>query len=168
MHQNEVIAHATASDPFLSDTIFIILIAILAIIILLFCLGLFCLCRRTTKRNISPSFDGRSYIGLNGQSFEIPIGNYQQQMSKYENDIPYINNISSLSTQTRSSINHPTLTNDGILLPQPIVLHHKAKQKVTINKNKLKRKRIGFCCCNSKQTRSTTVNGRTRIKENNI
>jgi len=152
MHQNEVIAHANASDPFLSDTIFIIIIATLTIIILLFCLGLFCLCRRTTQRNISPSFDGGSYAGLNGHSFEVPFpSDDQHRISKYEN------NISSSSIQTRSS------RNDRILLPQTVALHHTAKQKVQISKNKLKKKRVGFCCCcHSKQT------PRTRIKRNEM
>lgn len=152
MHQNEVIAHATVSKPLLSDTIFIIIIATLTIIILLFCLGLFCLCRRTTKRNISPSFDGNSYVGLNEHSFEIPIDDYQQQqISKYENNI---------SIPIKPSIN------DRILLPQTVALHHTAKQKVQMNKNKLKKKRAGFCCCrcHSNQTSST----RTRIKRNEI
>jgi hypothetical protein len=170
MHKNEAIAHATPSDPFLSDTIFIILIATLTIIILLFCLGLFCLCRRTTKRNISPSFDGGSYVGLNEHSFEQPMGNYQQRISKYENNIPYITNISSPSIQTRTSINHPPpLINDRILLPQTVALHHTAKQRVKINKKKLKKKRVGFCCCNSKQTpSSSTVNARTRMQRNEM
>jgi hypothetical protein len=169
MHKNEVIAQATRSDPFLSDTIFIILIATLTIIILLFCLGLFCLCRRTTKRNISPSFDGGSYTGLNEHSFDQPIRNYQQRLSKYENNIPYITDISSPSIQTRESINHPSpLMNDRILLPQTVALHHTAKQKAKMSKNKLKKKRIGFCCCNSKQISSTTVNARTRIQRNEI
>jgi len=164
MHQNEVIAHATASDPFLSDTIFIILIATLTIIILLFCLGLFCLCRRTTKRNISPSFDGGSYAGLNDHSFEMPINDYQQRNVKYENDIP------SSSIQTRPSINQPILTNDRILLPQSVALHQTAKQKIKMNNKKLKKKRVGFCscCCNSKQTPSRTINARTRIQSNEM
>ncbi len=150
MHQNEVIAHATASDPFFSDTIFIILIATLTIIILLFCLGLFCLCRRTTKRNISPSFDDGSYTGLNGQSFPLPIDDHQQQSSKHENDIPL-------------SINQCTLTNEQIPLVKPAVLHQTAKQKLQINNKKLKKKRVGFCCCNPKRTPSTIINARTRI-----
>jgi hypothetical protein len=150
MHQNEVIAHANASDPFLSDTIFIIIIATLTIIILLFCLGLFCLCRRTTQRNISPSFDGGSYTELNGHSFQAPFASDDQhRISKYENNI------------SSSSINHPR-----IFLPQTVALHHTAKQKVQLSKNKLKKKRVGFCCCcHSKQT---TANTRTRIKRNEM
>jgi hypothetical protein len=156
MHKNEVIAHATAPNSILSDTIFIILITTLTIIILLFCLGLFCLCRRTKKRNISPSFDGGSYAGLNDHSFAIPIDYQQQQQenSKYENNIPLS------SIQTSSSINQPLL--------QPIVLHQTEKQKMKINKNKLKKKRIGFCCCNSKQTQLTKVNARTRMINNEM
>jgi hypothetical protein len=155
MHQNQVIdAHANASNPFLSDTIFIILIATLIIIILLFCLGLFCLCRRTTKRNISPSFDDGSYAELNGHSFGIPIDNYQQQNSKYENNIPLINEL--------PSMNQPRSTNDQIPLSSTVALHHSTRPKVQINNQKLKKKRAGFCCCNSKRTPSTTVNARTR------
>jgi len=163
MHQNEVIAHATASNSILSDTIFIILITTLTIIILLFCLGLFCLCRRTKQRNISPSFDGGSYAGLNGHSFAIPIDDHQQQQnSKYENNIPLS------SIQTSSLINQPTLTNDRIPLLQPTALHQTIKQKMKINNKKLKKKRIGFCCCNSKQTQLTTVNARTRMINNEM
>ncbi len=164
MHQNRVIAHATASNSFFSDTIFIILIATLTIIILLFCLGLFCLCRRTTKRNISPSFDGSSYAELNGRSYEIPIDNYQQRKTKYENNIPLITDRQSSSIQIKSLTN-PSLptTNDNILLPQTFALHHTARQKIPINNKKLKKKRVGFCCCNSQRTPSTTVNARTRM-----
>ncbi|CAF0808292.1 unnamed protein product [Adineta steineri] len=165
MHQNEVIAHATASNPFLSDTIFIIIIATLTIIILLFCFGFFCLCRRTTKRNISPSFYGSSYTGLHGHSFTIPIDDddyHHQQISNHKNDI------SSSSIQTKPSINHPSLMNDRILLPQTVALHHTAKQKAQISKNKLKKKRVGFCCCTSKKTKSTIVNAQTRIKRNDM
>ncbi|CAF4307466.1 unnamed protein product [Rotaria sp. Silwood2] len=169
MHQNEVIAQTTISDRFLSDTIFIILIATLTIIILLFCLGLFCLCRRTNKRNISPSFDDASYIGLNEHSLEIPIGNYQQQISKYENDISYMNDIPSSSIQTKSFINHPSLINNDI-----ISLHNTIKQKPKINDKKLKKKRLGnysYCCycCKSKQKFSSTkMNERNRMKRNEI
>ncbi|UJR27504.1 hypothetical protein I4U23_008788 [Adineta vaga] len=156
MHQNEVIAHATASDPFLSDTIFIIIIATLTILILLFCFGLFCLCRRTTKRNISPSFDGGTYSGLYGQSFVVPMDDNQQEFSPYEHDV------------SPSPINHPSVLNDRIVLPQTVALHHTAKQKAHISQNKLKKKRAGFCCCNSNRTPSTVVNTQTRIKRNQI
>lgn len=158
MHQNRVIAHVTASNSFLSDTIFIILIATLTIIILLFCLGLFCLCRRTTKRNISPSFDGGSYAAVNGRSFGIPMDNDQQRNSKYENNIPLTTDLPS-----SSSMNRPLSTNDQIPLSSTVALHHTARQKIQINNKKLKKKRVGFCCCNSKRTPSTTVNARTRI-----
>jgi hypothetical protein len=169
MHYNEVNAQTNTSDPFLSDTIFIILITTLTIIILLFCLGLFCLCRRTTKRNISPSFDGGSYAGLNEHSFEMPIGAYQQRISKYENDSPYRNEMSSSSIHPKFSINHLPLTNDGILLPQTVALHHTAKQKAKITKRKLKKKRVGFCCCHSQEkTPSSTINARTRMKRNDM
>ncbi|CAF4045113.1 unnamed protein product [Rotaria magnacalcarata] len=157
MHQNEVIAQTTATDHFLSDTIFIILIAILTIIILLFCLGLFCLCRQTSKRNISPSFDAASYVGLNEHSLEIPIGNYQQQTSKYENDIPYINDVLSSANQKKSSINHPTMINDRISLQQTIDLHNTRKQKTKTNNKKLKKKRIGCCCCSSSDSKKNSV-----------
>ncbi|CAF0804769.1 unnamed protein product [Adineta ricciae] len=150
MHQNEVIAHATASDPFLSDTIFIIIIATLTILILLFCFGLFCLCRRTTKRNISPSFDGTAYSGLYGQSFVLPDDHYQQQAN-----LPFEHDISSSS-----------MLNERSLLPQTIALHHTAKQKAQQSQKKLKKKRVGFCCCNSNGTRSTTISGQTRVKRN--
>jgi hypothetical protein len=159
MHQNRInAAHATSSSPFLSDTIFIILIATLIIIILLFCLGLFCLCRRTTKRNISPSFDGSSYAELNGHSFGIPIDNYQQRKSKDENHIPLINDLPS-----STPMNQPRSINDQIPSSPTVALHHTARQKVQINNQKLKKKRVGFCCCNSKRSLSTTVNARTRI-----
>jgi hypothetical protein len=168
MHQNQVIAHATASNRFLSDTIFIILIATLTIIILLFCLGLFCLCRRTTKRNISPSFDDGSYEGFNGHSVAMPIDDYQHRNSKHENNIPYSIDRPSSSIQTRSPINQPGLINDGTLLSQSVALHHTLKQKLPINNKKLKKKRVGFCCCTSKQTPSTTINARTRMRNNEI
>lgn len=165
MHQNKVIAHATTSNPFLSDTIFIILIATLTVIILLFCLGLFCLCRRSTKRNISPSFDGSSYVGLNSHSFTIPIDDHyyphqQQQQQQQQTSKPYITDI-----PLRSSINQATMTNDPNLSIQPAVLHQTLKQKFPMNNKKLKKKRVGFCCCcrqNSKQTQLKTINARTR------
>ena len=168
MHRNEVIAQATASEPFLSDTIFIILIATLTIIILFFCLGLFCLCRRTSKRNISPSFDGAPYAGLNEHSIEIPIGDRQQHISNYENNISYINDDSPLSIPVRSSINHPSLVNDRIVSPHTIALHRTAKQKTHMNEKTIKKKRLGFCCCNTKRTLSTRVNQRTRMKRNEL
>ncbi|CAF4638953.1 unnamed protein product [Rotaria sp. Silwood1] len=168
MHQNEVIAQTTRSDRFLSDTIFIILIATLTIIILLFCLVLFCLCRRTTKRNISPSFDGACYIGLNEHSLEIPCDNDQQRISKYENDLSYINDIPSSYIQTKSSINHPSLINND-----RISLHNVIKQKSKINEKNLKRKRLNnccYCCCSNSKTKSssTKINKRNRMKRNEI
>ncbi|CAF0924979.1 unnamed protein product [Rotaria sordida] len=166
MHQNEVIGQTPISDRFLSDTIFIILITTLTIIILFFCLGLFCLCRRTNKRNISPSFDGASYIGLNEHSLDIPMDNYQQQISKYENDISYINDIPSSLMQTKSSINHPSLINND-----RISLHNTIKHKSKINEKKLKKKRLGNCCCcynSKKQSLSTKINERNRMRRNEI
>lgn len=152
MHQNEVIAHATASDPFLSDTIFIIIIATLTIIILLFCLGLFCLCRRTTKRNLSPSFDGGTYAGLYGQSFAMPADDYQAATGKYENDL-----------SSPSPIHHPSSAlTDRIPLPQTVALHHTAKQRVQLSKTKLKKKRVGGCCCCCNSTRAPAAPRRNR------
>ena len=157
MHHNEVMNRTTVSEPFLSDTIFIILIAILTIIILLFCFGLFCLCRRTNKRNISPSFDGATYARLNEHSLEIPIGNIQQRTSQYDNKISYINDTSPLSLQTKSSISHSPLINDRNSLSKAIDLHRTAKYKVRTNEKKLKRKRVNLCCCNSNPTSSARV-----------
>lgn len=163
MHQNEVIGHTATSNPFLSDTIFIILIATLTVIILLFCLGLFCLCRRSTKRNVSPSFDGSSYdAGLNGHSFAIPIDDpHQQQQQQQQTSRPYITDILSSSNPPRSSINQATMTNDRSPLIQPAVLHQTLKQKLPINNKKIKKKRAGCCCCNSKQASLKTINART-------
>lgn len=164
MHQNEVIAQTTVSNRSLSDIIFIILIASLTVIILLLCFGLFCLCRRTTKRNVSPSFDGAGYVGLNEHSLEIPYSNYQQHISKSENDIPYINDVLSSSIQPKSSINHPSsMINDRIPLQQTIDLHNRKKTKP----KKLKKKRI-CCCCycnNTKVASSKKFNERNRLKK---
>jgi hypothetical protein len=155
-------AHAASAstDPMLSETSFIILIATLTILILLFCFGLFCFCRRRTRRNLSPSFDGGTYAGLNEHSLEIPIG-----PSTYEPDLP-----SSSSPTAGSSINHHPLTNDAIILPQSVALHRAAQEKMKLNQKKLKKKRLGCCgcCMNSPHAASSPRHARTRMKRNGL
>ena len=159
-------AHAApaSTDPMLSETSFIILIATLTILILLFCFGLFCFCRRRTRRNLSPSFDGGTYAGLNEHSLEIPIGpsNYEPDRLHFA-DVP-----SSFQPTAGSSINHHPLTNDAIILPQSVALQRAAQQRMKLNQKKLKKKRLGCCgcCMNSPHSASPTINGRTRMKRN--
>ena len=165
---NQIMAHAApaSTDPILSETSFIILIATLTILILLFCFGLFCFCRRRTRRNLSPSFDGGTYAGVNEQSLEIPIGS-----SNYEPDRVHFTDLpSSSSPTTGSSINHHPLTNDAIILPQSVALHRAAQEKMKLNQKKLKRKRLGCCSCcmNSPHSASSTRNARTRMKRNGL
>ena len=163
-------AAASASKAFLSDTMFIFLIATLTLIILLFCLGLFCLCRRTSKRNLSPSFDGGSYAGLNGQAFDLPTNDYdeeqQQQRQRHSKDdahIPFLPNRSSSSIPTRTSTNRRLTKNDLISSPQNLALHRTIRTKFpAIKDKKLKKKRTGFCCCKSQARSSVTVNARAR------
>ena len=163
LHENSLTAHAhaAATKPFLSDTIFIFLIATLTLIILLLCLGLFCLCRRTSKRNISPSFDGGSYAGLNGQSFDLPTDDYELRHSKDENQISFLPNHSSSSMPIRTSSKRILTNNEPISSPQNVALHRTIRSKYATNK-KLKKKRTGFCCCKSKQKSPMIVNARTR------
>ena len=172
LHHNEAIAHvATASEPFLSDTIFIILIATFTILILLFCFGLFCLCRRTTRRNISPSFDSGSYARVDGHSLETPAISSD---NNYENDHPQLGTmLSSSSVSGRPAINHRPLSNDGIVFPQAVPLHNRAHQRVKPNttKKKLKKKRLGSragggCCCRG--TDSATIHARSRMNRTDL
>ena len=174
LHHNEALAHvATASEPFLSDTIFIILIATFTILILLFCFGLFCLCRRTTRRNISPSFDGGSYARVNDHSLETPaIGSG----NNYENDHhPQLGTMVSSSISGRPSINHHPLSNDGIVFPQTVPLHNHGQQRVksTATKKKLKKKRLGSragggCCCCRRGSDSARIHARSRMNRTDL
>lgn len=163
LHENSLstYAHAATTKPFLSDTIFIFLIATLTLIILLLCLGLFCLCRRTSKRNISPSFDGGSYAGLNGQSFDLPTDDYEPRHSKDENHISFLPNHSSSSIPIRTSSKRILTNNEPMSSSQNLALHRTIRSKYSANK-KLKKKRIGFCCCKSQPKSTMTVNARTR------
>jgi hypothetical protein len=158
MHDNRTLTRTVTStvNTTLSETSFIILLNTLTILLLLLCIGLFFLCRRHTRRHISPSFDSNSYIDANEHSLNMTIGSSKYELGQFQDDD---HRFSSLPIEPISDCRQ-----QQSIVSQSTVIDEKKRSH---RKVKLKKKRIGHCCCtNTSRSSSRTINGRTRRNNN--